>query len=204
MIDVTIDARVVEEGGYNAAMEGLSFNKKQSPDEMHQTALKLCKQDGGHNKFLETMTICVKVRAPRFWWQEADTYRISTKQSESTMHTLVNELQTIDRENLTLYGEQNFDGGYVAFGTLETMYEIANNKEGDVGYEIYGKFGEIAQLIYLKRLMPEGFLQKRMWCMSYKTFRNMYLQRKSHRLPHWPKFLAQVLAQIEHPDLLGL
>lgn len=194
MIDVTIDARVVEESGYNAAMEGLSFNKKQSPDEMHQTALKLCKQDGGHNKFLETMTICVKVRAPRFWWQEADTYRISTKQSESTMHTLVKELQMTTPQELFTYGAQNFDGGVVSSKVLELMHQVANDENMDV----------ITKLVELKRHMPEGFLQKRMWCMSYKTFRNMYLQRMHHRLPHWPKFLSQVLAQIEHPDLLGL
>lgn len=194
MINVTINAVVVEEAGYASAMRGLSFNKKRSLDEMHQAALKLCSRDGGHNKFLETMTICVEVQAPRFWWQEADTYRISTKQSESTMHTLVKELQMTTPRELFTYGERNFDGGVVSSKVLELMHQIANDVNMD----------SIVKLVELKRRMPEGFLQKRMWCMSYKTFRNMYLQRKNHRLPHWPKFLAQVLAQIEHPDLLGL
>jgi len=52
---------------------------------------KLYNKDGGHNKFLEMIYVWLDVIAPRYWWQEADTYRISTKQSASTMHTLHKE-----------------------------------------------------------------------------------------------------------------
>ncbi len=189
-----VNAVVLEEAGYNAAMLGLSFNKKRSPEEMYQAALKLCKHDGGHNKFLESMMIWIEVRAPRFWWQEADTYRISTKQSESTMHTLVKELQSLTHDDLRQYRLNNFDGCAADDMILAIMWDIANNKSLD----------EVKRIVQLKRLMPEGLLQKRMWCMSYKTFRNMYLQRINHRLPHWPKFLTQVVSQLKHPELLGV
>ncbi len=195
MENVSINAVVVEEAGYKAAMRGLSFNKKRSVEEMHQAALKLCSHDGGHNKFLESLIIWIEVQAPRFWWQEGDTYRLSTKQSESTMHTLVKELQSLERSNLQRYGIDNFDGGIITEDNLIELYNIANEPWTD---------DDIERLVRLKRIMPEGFLQKRMWCMSYKTFRNMYLQRKNHRLPHWPKFLKQVLSQLKHPELLGV
>ena len=194
MENVSINAVIVEEAGYKAAMQGLSFNKKRSEEEMHSAALKLCNHDGGHNKFLESMIIWIEVQAPRYWWQEGDTYRLSTKQSESTMHTLVKELQAISEGGLYEFEKINFDGGYTDSTVLKVMHIIANQTNID----------PIEQLVQLKRLMPEGFLQKRMWCMSYKTFRNMYLQRKNHRLPHWPKFLAQVLEQLKHSELLGV
>lgn len=193
-MEVTINAKVVSESGYEAAMLGLSFNKKRSPEEMYQAALKLCSSDGGHNKFLESMIMHIEVQAPRFWWQEADTYRLSTKQSESTMHTLVKELQSISEGGLYEFEKMNFDGRRTNPTVLKEMHLIANQTDLD----------PIEQLVSLKRLMPEGFLQKRMWCMSYKTFRNMYLQRKNHRLPHWPKFLAQVFNQLKYPKLLGI
>ena len=38
--------------------------------------------------------------------------------------------------------------------------------------------------------------------MNYKTLRNIILQRRSHRLPHWKDFIRQTLDLVEHPDLL--
>lgn len=193
-MDVTINAKVVNESGYEAAMLGLSFNKKRSSDEMHAAALKLCKHDGGHNKFLESMIIHVEVQAPRFWWQEGDTYRMATKQSESTMHTLVKELQALDPADLDEYIQENFDGGFCLDQVIIEMMKVLQDPIYD----------EREGLVMVKRMMPEGFLQKRMWCISYKTFRNMYLQRKNHRLPHWPQFLALVVEQLKYPELLGI
>lgn len=44
--------------------------------------------------------VWVKISAPRYFWSEADTYSIGvTKNSESTMHTLLNKELT----------EQNFE-----------------------------------------------------------------------------------------------
>ena len=46
-------------------------------------------------------------------------------------------------------------------------------------------------------------MQKRVWCLSYKTLQNIIYQRRSHRLPEWQDFIFQVLEQVEHPDLLN-
>ena len=169
---------VLREAGCDEALLGLSLSYDQPIENMPKVADKLARKNGGHNKFLESIMIWVEVQAPRFWWQEGDTYRISTKQSESTMHTLVKELQLIfSSEQLDDYVRNNFDGGFLAITpeTIRQMHFIAN----DVGID-----DEVQRLVTLKRMMPEGFLQKRMWCFSYKTFRNMVLQRMNHRLPH--------------------
>jgi len=179
----------IDEAGYDAALHGLAHNKKQSVAKMPGVAQKLADKDGGHNKFLESITVWLDVRAPRYWWQEADTFRLSTKQSESTMHTLTDELLAVDMEDaaaVRAFLEQNFEPDACPLDTLRAIYAAAHNKD----------------LIGVKKRLPEGFLQTRLWCMSYKTLRNIILQRRTHRLPHWKQFVRQTLEQIDHPELL--
>lgn len=48
----------------------------------------LVKRGDEHAKVLRGIVVYVEINAPRFWWQEADTYRVGTDRlsSESTMH----------------------------------------------------------------------------------------------------------------------
>ena len=57
-------------------------------------------------------------------------------------------------------------------------------------------------LVEVKQKLPEGFLQRRLWVINYKCLRNIILQRRTHRLPHWHMFIKAVLLQVEHPELL--
>jgi len=181
MIKVTL----CEESGYPAALRGLSFNKKKDPKDMERVAKRLSQFDGGHNKFLEMIIIWLEVKAPRYWWQEADTYRLSTKQSESTMHILIEEIKDLDDNMLMDFGSFNFEMNPGMKVLKELRYQATKN-----------------DISKLKALLPEGYLQRRMWCMSYKTLRNMYIQRKNHRLPLWQHFLSQTLEQIDHPEFI--
>lgn len=189
MESITIKVEKVDEAGYDAALQGLAHNKKKEAEQMTVVAEKLATHDGGHNKFLESMIVWLDVKAPRYWWQEADTFRLSTKQSESTMHTLTEELLAIDindPDSVQKFLADNFEPNACSPETLKWIYEAAEKKD----------------IIEIKKKLPEGFLQKRMWCMSYKTLRNMILQRRTHRLPHWQEFIRQTLAQLDHPELL--
>ncbi len=179
----------IDESGYAAALHGLAHNKKQSVEKMAHVATKLAGLDGGHNKFLESILLWLDVRGPRYWWQEADTFRLSTKQSESTMHTLTRELLAVNMDDpaaVEAFLGQNFESDACSIETLGAIYEAAGKND----------------IIGVKKRLPEGFLQTRLWCMSYKTLRNIILQRRSHRLPHWKAFITQTLEQVEHPELL--
>ena len=175
------------ESGYYEALIGIGLNKKQGKD-MRGVAEKLAPMDGGHNKFLESIQVWLEVTAPRFWWQEADTYRLSTKQSESTMHTLLKEAkQGIDKN---VFDER-------------TNMCVINMFNDLVVNTLTNEFiSDSEQLTIIKANLPEGFLQKRMWCLSYKTLKNIVEKRANHRLPHWREFVKQVLEQVEHPELL--
>lgn len=184
-----IHVKKENESGYEAALLGLAHNKKQTPEKMTDVAQRLSDKDGGHNKFLESIYVWLDVRGPRYWWQEADTFRLSTKQSESTMHTLAGELLAIDLEDaasVEAFMRENFEPESCSLDTLKEIYRAAEKKD----------------LVGVKKRLPEGFLQTRMWCMSYRTLRNIILQRRTHRLPHWKEFIRQTLEQLGHPELL--
>ena len=83
---------ILGEAGYDAAIKGLSLSKGCTIERAKEVAVNLAPKDGGHNKILESIYIWIDIVAPRYWWQEADTYRISTKQSGSTMHTIQKRL----------------------------------------------------------------------------------------------------------------
>ena len=181
-----------EEAGYMSAMRGLALSKKQPLKNMPKLALKLAFMDGGHNKFLESMLLWLEVRAPRYWWQEADTFRLASKQSESTMHTLINEIKNFEIGELSLQGpkalylRQNFEVGSVCNDQFNALIQHA--KDGD--------------LVLCKANLPEGFLQTRLWRFDYKCMRNIILQRRTHKLPHWKLFIKGVLKQCDYPQFL--
>ena len=121
------------------------------------------------------MTVTLDVTAPRGWWQKADTYRLSTKQSESTMHTITKRpLEQSDFE-APIYNH-----------TLDHLNGLIED----------GMWKEV------KAELPEGFLQRRIWKVSYMTLANILVQRRNHRLPQWPYFCREVLKGVDHPELL--
>ena len=59
-------------------------------ERLKKTASVLCRKGGGEDKFLRQIMFWWDVTAPRYWWAEADTYKVATTaQSESTMHTIM-------------------------------------------------------------------------------------------------------------------
>lgn len=180
--------RVLKESGYEESLlgMGLSFFKgdmevddffTEKKDNLIRRSEKLSKMQGGHNKFIEHIELWVLVKAPLSWWKHADTYRMASKQSESTMHTLKHRMplcaedysENVHPEVIALYNH--------LFSKNTPIGELADN-------------------------LPDGFLQSRIWKMSYKTLQGVISQRKGHRLKHWDQFMSQVLNQVEHPELL--
>lgn len=174
--------RILKEAGYNEAILGLSLSKGATIERAQAVAIKLAEMDGGHNKVLESVYVWFDITAPRFWWQEADTYRLSTKQSGSTMHTIQSRLLT----------QSDFEEPI-----HEEMLNWINTLVGK-----YAASKKIDDLVTLKNSLPEGFLQRRIWVMNYKCLRNILLQRTTHRLPQWKHFCWFARTCAEHPELL--
>ena len=185
-----MQVKVLREAGYEESLRGMAYSYKDrsaDPDEWWQgqfekaqkRAVKLAPMEGGHNKFLESIQVWVDVEASRAWWSEADTYRVgTTKQSESTMHTLSKRPPTY----------ADFEEGTLQT-TIEAFQQAWEISKGDINV--------------LKMNLPEGFLQRRIICTNYKVLKNIIAQRRGHRLKWWGVFIDNLLSQLEHPELLG-
>lgn len=181
--------RIIEEHGYDTALMGMAYSFKDRaldpeawwPEQRGRAEKRapiLAPKDGGHNKFLESVMVWIDIEAPRAFWSEFDTYRVgTTKQSESTMHTLSKRMP------MTSDFEEGTDSAVIS-----TFCHLWMRDKGDINA--------------LKMNLPEGFLQRRVVCTNYKVLRNVIAQRTGHRLKQWGVFIQEVLAQAQHPEFL--
>ena len=168
--------KILRETGLEEALVGLSLSFNAPLEKMPKVASRLASRDNGENKFLESIQVWLDITAPRYWWQQFDTYRVGvTKQSESTMHTWKRKP----------FSAEAFVEGVDP--TILAKLEYAR-KEGDFKY--------------VKRNLPEGFLQRRVVCTNYKGLRHAVRQRRDHRLEEWQIFI-RALDDLAHSDWLG-
>lgn len=134
----------------------------------------LIRGGGEHRKFMRMIHVQVDVTMPRYFWSELDTYHFGTKNSCSTMHKLLNTNEPISKE-LFVYCEEDEDFLNTIICRLEGLrseYRRAETSQAN----------KDRLLLRAKRLLPEGFLQKRTWDTNYEEIRNIYYQRRGHRL----------------------
>ena len=167
--------KIPREAGYDEALIGISLSYNGRGD-MKIVADKLVHKGDGHNKFLESMAVWIDVTAPREFWQQFDTYRIGvTKQSESTMHTILNrELTQADFEH------------HVLTPYLRHLNELIKRRD-------WAK---------VKHDLPESFLQRRIICTNYMALKRIIRQRRTHKLQEWQMFCGAVIEQCEYPEFL--
>ena len=169
--------RILNECGYEEALKGLSLSYNVDEfKKIEKVAVKLSQKDGGHNKFLESIVLWISIDAPRYWWSQFDTYRVGvTKQSESTMHTILKrELTDVDFEVP------------INSGVMNVLNTNIRTKD----------FDEV------KNHLPESFLQERIVCTNYKVLRNIIFQRKYHKLKQWVHFINCIYEQVNYTKLL--
>jgi len=167
---------IIREAGFEEALLGISLSYNSGGD-MKVVADKLVKRGGSHSKFLESIAVWLDITAPRYWWSHADTYRVGvTKQSESTMHTIM-------RRHLV---KDDFEGRQVLNPHLKSINMSIDR----------GDFDSV------KAYLPESFLQRRIVCTNYMTLQRIIRQRRTHELIEWHQFCDDVLAQCKHPEFL--
>lgn len=85
-----------------------------------------------------------------------------------------------------------FEGGSesITKDTIDIMVDLALSLDEDR----YGK------LHRLKRMLPEGFLQRRIMHCNYKVLRTMLWQRFPDQFKVWQEWCRQVILQVEHPE----
>ncbi len=125
-----------------------------------------------HSKFLRQIILSVAICGSHYWWSEADTYIVgTTANSEYTMHKLIQDVESLDLDDFWLDPENI---GYFRMHVIPYLKGI-----------VHGGYCPVKTLRLLKQALPTSFLQKRHWTADYEVIRNMYHQRKDHRLTEW-------------------
>lgn len=85
-----------------------------------------------------------------------------------------------------------FEGGSEAItkDTVDRMVELAMTLEEDR----YGKLHK------LKRILPEGFIQRRIMCCNYQVLKTMMKQRLNDPFDAWKIFCREIIMQVKHPE----
>lgn len=140
-------------------------------------AQSLLKAGNEHAKFMRMIHVAVDVDMPRYWHSEADTYHFNTKNSCSTMHKLLNNVNPITLDMFVIC-EEDIEWWKNTVEELEKLrLEYKNIQKTTKDNEYMNRL-----LVRAKRMLPEGFLQMRTWDTNYAELRNMYFQRRHHRL----------------------
>lgn len=145
-----------------------------------QLANRLIAGGSEHRKFLRMIQIWVDITAPRYFWQEFDTYSIGvSKNSCSTMHKIMAYPFSLDMFQY----DKNDD--YTRLCLENIIKELERMRQLYLESKEEQERNKLLKTI--KCILPESFLQKRTVNINYETLFNIIKQRKGHRLPEWNK-----------------
>ena len=127
---------------------------------------------GGHNQFLSGIVVSFDLTCSNKMWVELERYRFITfVSSQSTMHRIAKfDLKSSYNE-------------YVDSRVIEVMETLKKEYEENSTPENY------LRLLYNN---PAGFELTARLTTNYRCLRNVYQQRKNHRLPEWREFCKWV------------
>lgn len=158
-----------------------------------ELAQKLVLAGPEHCKFLRQIFVSVDITAPIYWWKEFDTYKVgTTANSTSTMHKLTSKpitrdlFEFDDGENLIVNSGEAPHGGEWEFTFEDYIEDII-----DICESLRQRYLETKDKRYwraLVQMLPQSWLQTRTVTMSYANLRNMYFQRREHKLIEWSEF----------------
>ena len=122
--------------------------------------------------------VSVDVTAPLYFFKEWDTYKVATTtNSTSTMWKLASTPITRECFEFGDYSENE--------GLDDFWNELINYLE--LIRQTFNRTKDKSDWKELIRLLPESWLQTRHWTGNYQVLRNMYFDRRNHKLTEWSK-----------------
>lgn len=150
-----------------------------------------------HRKFIRQIQVWVSISAPRFFFQEWDTYRVGTSaNSESTMHKLLSETFSEDSFDLPKFeeDEEYYEQEFQHYLSVLKKYKDSVNSKTGAAKELGHQ--------NLKKMLPESFIQTRCVNLNYEVLATMYRQRKNHRLPLWKEDFVSWIHTLPYPEFI--
>lgn len=146
-------------------------------DEDEKLMSNLVEAGTDHSKFARLITVTCDITAPRYWWIQADQYKVGTvSASTSTMHTIANKEFTLN--------DFSFEHGviYSAYAIEQLIEELNSLRNTYLTTKDKGVWYAIIQLL------PQSYNQMRTIQLNYQVLRNIYHARKNHKLNEWKEF----------------
>lgn len=143
-----------------------------------------------HCKFMRYITVCMDVNAPLYWWKEFDTYKFCEKNSTSTMHKITSRPLTYDDFEFDFKSEYRDN----MINNLNNMINKYKNTENVDDKE------HIFRIIVQD--LPSAFKQTRTVITNYAELRNIYFQRKNHKLKEWREIFIDSLKSLPYTNEL--
>ena len=159
---------------FKASKYPMSVNTDSCGDDITETICKLAKSSGGHDQFLTGILVSFDLTCTNKMWVEAERYRfLSFVSSQSTMHRIT---------------KFNVDEQYNEY-VDPRIVQIIKKKISEYNTLIQNH-DENAKEKYLEILYsnPAGFELTARLTTNYRCLKNIYFQRKNHRLPEWREF----------------
>lgn len=197
--------------GWEAAIRGMrnpleSWNKSDTDyEKRYQTAyefppnigsndydlmMRLRNAGTDHRKFMRMIVVYADITAPRYWWTEADTYRMGVeKNSCSTMHTIHKREFILDD-----FSHEHMSNDVLI--ELERIIDVLNIRRRD--------FLETKEKTFwwdMIQLLPQSYNQKRTIMMNYEVLSNIYKSRKGHKLDEW-NVLCDWIKKLPYSELI--
>lgn len=147
--------------------------------------------NGAHGQYLTGIRVAFDLTCSNKMWVEAERYRfLEFVSSQSTMH------------RITKFDLSNQYNEYVDYRVVDIMKDkvveynqLLNNVASSDDEDDKRIFADMAKKKYLEILYtnPAGFELTARLTTNYRCLKNIYIQRKDHRLPEWREFCDFIL-----------
>lgn len=152
--------------------------------------MRLAKAGPEHAKYRRMIVVYADVTAPRYWWDEYDTYKVGTvANSCSTMHKIADKKFTPED-----FSTEHLVGK--SFAALKNTLDVMNlEREHYLATKDKDCWWQMIQLL------PQSYNQKRTIMLNYEVLATIYRQRKGHKLDEWRDF-CKWIEQLPYSELI--
>lgn len=166
------------EESFKASKYPMAVDTYSCDENITDTIKRLASASGGHDQFLTGIIVSFDLTCSNKMWVEAERYRfLSFVSSQSTMH------------RITKFNIKEQYNDYVDPRIVEIMVEKINDYNSLI--KTHGAVNdEEVKRKYLEILYsnPAGFELTARLTTNYRCLKNVYFQRRNHRLPEWREF----------------
>lgn len=176
------------------AIKDKTFGKSESTQAIFKRVVNLGNSSGGHDQFLTGIRVAFDLTFTNKAWVEAERYRfLEFVSSQSTMHRMCSfDLKVQYNDYVDKRIVRIMKAKVKEYNTLNQ--ELKAMKMNGTSEQLIEDLSKMLVEKYLEILYsnPAGFLITARLTTDYRCLKNIYFQRRSHRLPEWREFCKYI------------